>query len=178
VLDAGLGYRLNSWLRTEALFSYRPSYEYNGDSNFLQAPPPQPVSANLSSVAGFGVGYVDLPKLGQVQPFLGAGAGVARNRISPVTYGFPSLAPGATTTSQGGTSTGWAWLLTAGVEVPLTPELSVDLAYRYTDLGAVQTDPGLAQIVRSTGTRSLAIAGTQSALQTHGAMLSLRYAFR
>jgi hypothetical protein len=32
--------------------------------------------------------------------------------------------------------------------------------------------------VRPSGTRSLEIAGTQSALQTHGAMLTLRYAFR
>jgi opacity protein-like surface antigen len=52
------------------------------------------------------------------------------------------------------------------------------LAYRYTDLGTVQTDAGSATIVRPAGTKTLDIAGTQSALKTHGAMLSLRYAFR
>jgi opacity protein-like surface antigen len=178
VLDAGLGYRFNRWLRAEGLFSYRPDYEYNGQANFLQSSPPQPVNANLSSVAAFGVGYLDFPKIRSVQPFIGAGVGAARNRISAVTYGFPALAPDATTTMPGGTATGLAWLLTAGVAIPLNEQLSLDLAYRYTDLGTVQTDTGSARIVRPSGTRSLVIAGTQSALQTHGAMLTLRYAFR
>lgn len=177
VLDAGLGYRLNHWLRAEALLSYRPAYEYTGNANFLQAPTPQPVNANLSSVAGFGVGFIDLPRLGNVQPFLGGGVGIARNRISRVSFAFPALAPEASTTIAGGTSTGVAWLLTAGFAIPLNQQLSVDLAYRYTDLGRVQTEAGNATIVRPAGSRGLEIAGTQSALQTHGAMLSLRYAF-
>lgn len=178
VLDAGLGYRLNSWLRAEALFNYRPAYEYSAQANFIQSAPPQPVTANLSSVAGFGVGYIDLPRLRRVQPYIGAGVGVARNRISAVSYGFPAIAPDASTTIAGGTTTGLAWLLTAGVAIPLSERLSLDLAYRYTDLGNVQTDTGTASIVRPTRITQLEIAGTQSSLQTHGAMLSLRYAFR
>jgi opacity protein-like surface antigen len=178
VLDAGLGVRLNRWLRAEGLFTYRPAYEYNGEANFLQTAPPQPVYANLSSIAAFGVGYVDLPKISRLQPFIGAGVGAARNRISAVTYGFPTLAPDASTTIAGGTTTGLAWLLTAGVAIPLNEQLSLDLAYRYTDLGTVQTDAGSATIVRPAGSKTLDIAGTQSALKTHGAMLSLRYAFR
>lgn len=180
VLDAGLGYRVNRWLRVEGLFSYRPSYDYSGQANFNQVALPQPVSANLSSVAGFGVGYLDLPSIGKVRPFLGAGVGVARNRISAVSYEFPTLASAASTTIAGGTTTGVAWLLTAGVEIPLNDRLSLDLAYRYTDLGKVKTDAGSATIVRPApvGTFNLDIAGTQSALQTHGAMLTLRYAFR
>jgi opacity protein-like surface antigen len=178
VLDAGLGYRLNSWLRAEALFSYRPAYEYRGQANFLQSAPPQPVTANLSSVAGFGVGYIDLPRIRRVRPYIGAGVGVARNRISRVTTDFPAIAPDASTTIAGGTTTGVAWLLTAGVAIPLNDQLSLDLAYRYTDLGRVQTDSGNASIVRPTGNRTLEIAGTEATLQTHGAMLSLRYAFR
>ena len=178
VLDAGLGYRFNRWLRVEGLFSYRPAYEYNGQANFIQSAPPQPVYANLSSVAAFGVGYIDLPNVSTVQPFIGAGLGAARNRISAVTYGFPALAPDASTTISGGATTGLAWLLTAGVAIPLNEQLTLDLAYRYTDLGTVQTDAGSATIVRPAGTKTLDIAGTQSSLQTHGAMLTLRYAFR
>lgn len=177
-LDAGVGYRFNSWLRGEALLNYRPSYQYSGQANFLGGGSPQPLEADLSSVAGFGVGYVDLPRLGRVQPYLGAGVGVARNRISSVEYRFPSLPGDASTTIAGGTHTGVAWLLTAGLAVPLRERLSMDLAYRYTDLGRVQTDAGNATIERATGRRSLEIAGTQSSLQTHGVMLSLRYAFR
>jgi hypothetical protein len=51
------------------------------------------------------------------------------------------------------------------------------LAYRFTSLGEVQTASGQAEVVRTAGTRSIAIGGTKADLQTHGVMLSLRYAF-
>ena len=178
VIDAALGYRLNDWLRAEALFSYRPSYDYSGEANFLNAGSLQPVSANLSSIAGFAVGYVDLPKIGKIQPFFGAGLGGARNRISSMHYDFPKLGSNASTTIVGGTSKGFAWLLTAGVGIPLSENLNLDIAYRYTDLGHVKTSDGIAAIERQTGSNLIEIAGIQSNLQTHGAMATLRYHFR
>ena len=79
VIDAAAGYRFNSWFRAEALLSWRPELEFSGQSNFLgRAGANQPVTGSASSVAGFGVAYVDLPKVGRVRPFLGAGLGVCR----------------------------------------------------------------------------------------------------
>jgi opacity protein-like surface antigen len=177
VLDAALGYRVNDWLRAEALLSWRPTMDVHGQSNFLGAGSNQPVSGWVSSVAGFGVAYLDLPRFGQVRPFLGAGLGVAHNRMGAMTYQFPSLSATATTTTAGGSSTDLAYLLTAGLSIPLGDRVDLDLAYRYTDLGLLQTDSGQATVVRAAGTRSLAIAGTQADLQTHGVTLSVRYAF-
>ncbi|MFL0791204.1 MAG: outer membrane protein [Prochlorococcus sp.] len=178
VIDAALGYRFNEWLRAEALLSYRPSSDYGGEANFLNAGASQPVSANLSSIAGFAVGYLDLPKIGKIQPFLGSGVGSARNRISSVRYDFPKLGSSAKTTIVGGTSHGFAWLLTAGVAIPLSPQLNLDIAYRFTDLGRVLTDDGMASIERQMGRSSLEIAGTESHLQTNGVIATLRYHFR
>lgn len=177
VLDAALGYRVNDWLRAEALLSWRPEMDVNGQSNFLGAGANQPVSGTASSVAGFGVAYVDLPRIGQVRPFLGAGLGVAGNRMRAMTYAFPSLPGTATTTTSGGYRTDLAYLLTAGISVPLGERLDLDLAYRFTDLGQVQTDAGQATVVRASGTRSIDIGGTSADLQTHGVMVNLRYAF-
>jgi opacity protein-like surface antigen len=177
VLDAAMGYRVNAWVRAEALLSWRPDMDFSGNSNFLGAGANEPVSGSVSSVAGFGVAYVDLPRIGKVRPFLGAGLGVARNRMGAMTYAFPTLSATATTTTPGGSSSELAYLLTAGISVPLGDRLDLDLAYRYTDLGKVQTDAGQATVVRSSGTRSLAIGGTNADLQSHGVMLSLRYAF-
>jgi opacity protein-like surface antigen len=177
VLDAGLGYRVNDWLRAEALLSWRPTMDFHGQSNFLGAGSNQPVSGSVSSVAGFGVAYLDLPRLGQVRPFLGAGLGVANNRMGAMTYAFPNLSATATTTMAGGSSTDLAYLLTAGLSVPLGDRVDLDLAYRYTDLGQVQTESGQATVVRSAGTRSIAIGGTQADLRSHGVTLSVRYAF-
>ena len=66
---------------------------------------------------------------------------------------------------------------TAGISVPLSERLDLDLAYRFTDLGSVTTGPGQAQVVRPAGTFSIPIDGTSAALHTQGVVLSLRYAF-
>ena len=177
VLDAALGYRVNDWLRAEALLSWRADMDFRGQSNFIGAGANQTVSGSVSSVAGFGVAYVDLPRIGKVRPFLGAGLGVARNRMGAMTYTFPNLSAKATTTTPGGSSSNLAYLLTAGLSMPLGDRLDLDLAYRYTDLGQVQTGSGQADVVRSSGTRSIAIGGTRADLRSHGVMFSLRYAF-
>jgi len=178
VLDTGVGYRINSWLRAEALLSWRPDMDFSGQSNFLGAAGSnQPVSGTVSSLAGFGVGYVDLPRMGNVRPFLGAGLGVARNRMGAMNYGFPNLSATATTTTPSGSNTDLAYLLTAGFSVPLGDRFDLDLAYRFTDLGQLQTDAGPATVVRSSGTRSIDIGSTKANLQSHGVMLSLRYRF-
>ncbi|WP_255019645.1 outer membrane protein [Cyanobium sp. WKJ7-Wakatipu] len=114
---------------------------------------------SCSSVAGFGVAYVDLPKVGRVRPFLGAGLGVARNSLSSVTYSFPGIAANAATVTPDGSSS--------------------DLAYRFSDLGDVRTSRGQAGLSRPTlpaGT-TIPIGGTTAALQAHGVQLSLRYSF-
>ncbi len=177
VLDGAVGYRFTSWLRAEALLSWRPQLQFDGRSNFLGAGPGQSVSGSVSSLAGFGVAYVDLPRLGGVRPFLGAGIGAARNRLEGLEFRFPAIAADATTATTGGSSTGLATLLTAGIAVPLSERLSLDLAYRFTDLGTVRGRSGKATVVRPRGTRSLTIAGTETALQTQGLQMSLRYSF-
>lgn len=179
VIDAAAGYRFNSWLRAEALLSWRPELEFSGQSNFLKAGANQPVTGSASSVAGFGVAYVDLPKVGRIRPFLGAGLGVARNSLSSVTYRFPGIAANAATVTPDGSSSGLAYLLTAGISIPLNKRLDLDLAYRFSDLGDVRTSSGQAGLSRPTlpaGT-TITIGGTQADLQTHGVQLSLRYSF-
>ncbi len=177
VLDGAVGYRFTPWLRAEALLSWRPHLQFDGRSNFLGAGPGQSVSGSGSSLAGFAVAYVDLPRVAGVRPFLGAGIGAARNRLEGLDFRFPAIAADATTRTTGGSSSGLATLLTAGIAVPLSERLSLDLAYRFTDLGTVSGRSGKATVVRPRGTRSLTIAGTETELQTQGLQMSLRYSF-
>jgi opacity protein-like surface antigen len=177
VVDTALGYRFLPWLRAEGLLSWRPSMDFSGQSNFIGAGDLQPVTGSVSSLAGFGVAYVDLPPIGSVQPFLGAGVGAAHNQMGAMRYSFPALPANASTTTPDGSRTNLAYLLTAGLSVPIGERLNLDLAYRYTDLGQVQTSAGEATVVRSRGTRRIDIGGTHADLQSHGAMISLRYAF-
>lgn len=84
VINAAAGYRFNSWLRTEALLSWRPELKFNGQSNFLgSAGANQPVTDSASSLAGLSV---------------------ARNSLSSVTYRFPGIAANAATVAPDGSS--------------------------------------------------------------------------
>lgn len=180
--DFGFGYRVLPAFRGELLLTYRPGLAFSGRANFLATPGPQPVSADADSFSAMAVGYIDLarlglPPLGPVEPFVGGGVGVARHDIDRVTFAFPGLGANATTVIQGGESTRFAYMLTAGGAVRLSDRLTLDIAYRYSDLGTVRTASGPAVITRTSFTRTLDIAGTQADLVTHGVSASLRAGF-
>ena len=177
VVDAAVGYRWTPWLRTEALLNWSPQLNVSAQSNFLGAGSNQPVSSSGNGLAGFGVLYVDGPSLATVRPFIGAGLGAARTSLADVTYRFPAISSDAVTVTSGGSSTSFAYLLTAGVSIPVSERLDLDLAYRWTDLGTVKTNAGSAKLVRPAGRSKLAIAGTEIDLQTQAAVASLRFRF-
>ena len=179
-VELGLGYASGA-IRFEALVEYRPQFTFEGRANFLAPERRQDVSAKLSSVSGMLAVLVDLaalglPKPGPFAPFLGAGIGVAQTRIGKTTVTFP-----ATTTSvPGGSRTGLVWMATAGVAVALGERVTLDLAWRYSDLGEVRTPRGPGRVVWRDGSREplpLDLAPTTAQLKGHGVRLSLRYAF-
>ena len=177
VVDAAVGYRWTPWLRTEALLNWSPQLNVSAQSNFLGAGSNQPVSSSGNGLAGFGVLYVDGPSLATVRPFIGAGLGAARTSLADVTYRFPAISSDAVTVTSGGSSTSFAYLLTAGVSIPVSERLDLDLAYRWTDLGTVKTNAGSAKIVRPAGRSNLKIAGTQIDLKSQAVLASLRLSF-
>ena len=179
-LELGLGYA-NGTARVEVLVEYRPDFAFEGRANFLAPERRQSVSADLSSVSGMLAGLVDfagfgLPMVGPLAPFIGAGIGVVRTRIGETTMTFPAT----TTTVPGGSRTGLAWMATAGVAMALDERTTLDLAWRYTDLGEVRTPRGPGRVVWRDGSREplpLDLAPTRARLAGHGVRLSLRYAF-
>jgi opacity protein-like surface antigen len=177
VVDAAVGYRWTSWLRTEALLNWSPQLSMSSTSNFLGRGSNQPVSAFGNALAGFGVFYVDGPELATARPYIGAGLGAASTSLGQVTYRIPAISSDAVTVTSGGRSTSFAYLLTAGVSIPVSERLDLDLAYRWTDLGTAKTNAGPAKIVRPAGRSNLKIAGTQIDLQSQAVLASLRFRF-
>ncbi len=180
VVELGLGYAAGP-VRFELLVEYRPHFAFKGGANFLAPGTREEVKANLSSVSGMLAGFVDLaglglPKPGPFAPFVGAGVGVVHTRIGKTTMTFPAT----TTTVRGGSWTGLAWMVTAGVGMAVGERAILDLAWRYTDLGKVRTDRGPGRVVWRDGSREplpLDLAPTEARLRGHGIRLSLRYAF-
>lgn len=180
-LEAGVGYVAGPAARIELLVEYRPSLAFEGHANFLAPDRRQTVTAELSSVSAMLAGYVDLPglglpRLGPFDPFIGAGAGVVRTRIGETHMMFPAT----TTIVPGAHRTEFAWMVTAGVATALNERTTLDLAWRYTDLGTVRTGQGEGEVVWRDGSREplpLDLAETWARLRSHGLRVSLRHAF-
>ena len=121
-------------------------------------------------------GFVDLaglglPKPGPFAPFVGAGIGVAHTRIGKTTMTFPET----TTTVPGGSRTELAWMATAGLAVALEERVTLDLAWRYSDLGKIRTPRGPGRVVWRDGRREplpLDLAPTEARLEGRGIRLS------
>ena len=179
-VEVGLGYAAAA-LRLEALVEYRPRFAFEGRANFLEPGRRQSVKVDLSSLSGMLVAFLDLPGLGlpnpsPFAPFIGAGVGAVRTRIGETRMTFPRT----TTVVPGARRIDFAWIATAGVAVALGERTTLDLAWRYTNLGMVHTGRGEGRAVWHDGSREpllLDLASTRARLRSHGLRLSLRYAF-
>ncbi len=174
--ELGVGYVAAPVLRLEAVLQYRPKFFFEGRANFLQTTDRQAVSADLSSLSGVLAAYLDLPGLGPLNPFLGSGGGLARINIDDTRMEFPKT----TTIVPGGQRVNFTLMLTAGVATSPWKKMALDLAWRYTDSGAVETGKARGRIVWRDGSRDpleIDLAETRTNLSGHGLWVSLRYAF-
>jgi opacity protein-like surface antigen len=62
-----------------------------------------------------------------------------------------------------------------GTGITLTEQIMLDISWRYTDLGRVETDPG--RMVLNNIPAGLAVAGTWAPLRTQGLFAGVRYLF-
>ena len=117
-----------------------------------------------------------LPKLGPFAPFVGAGVGAARIRTGETWMTFPAT----TTMVPGAHRTGLAWMLAAGVATALGESTTLEVAWRYSDLGAAETATGGGRVVWRDGSREplmLDQAASEARLRSHGLRLSVRHEF-
>ncbi len=183
-LEIGLGYAILPALRLEAAVQYRPNFSFEGHANFIQlddVAAKQDVSAELSTVSGMLAAYLDIPISGfallrhaPVNPFIGVGGGLSLIKISETRMNFPETS----TIVPGDNEMSFSWMLSAGLAVSLR-RWTVDVAWRYTDHGTVETGKG-GQVVGHDGSReplSLVEGGTRGDLRSHGLTASLRYEF-
>ena len=176
-LEFGLGRDTGSAMRYELLFEYRPRFEFKGNANFVASLPEEPVHAKLSSLSAMLAAFVDLdrPKSAN-SAFIGFGVGMARNRVDTTTMTFRTTR----TIVPGNSNSDLAWMVTAGFGVALDERTTLDVAWRYTDLGRVRTGTGSGRVVRlSDGTTvvPLNLAPTQARITSNGLRVSVRRPF-
>ena len=124
----GAGYK-GGWLRTDITLDYS-RFKYSGAFE-----PAGDASAKVGVLTALFNGYLDLGTWYGLTPYIGAGAGAAYLTTSDYTS---TVAPPFT---DGLSRSQWnfAWALTSGVAFSVTPNLAVDLGYRYLALGDAST---------------------------------------
>jgi opacity protein-like surface antigen len=140
-LGGGIGYQLTSWLRADATIDHRFGSGFTGTR-------PNPTygvgmfrdRAELESTTFLVNGYVDFGYWSGITPYVGAGIGVSANRLTNVvreTYVGDVLQDSVQVARFTGTQLAWA--LMAGVAVDVGSGFTLDLGYRYINLGEART---------------------------------------
>jgi opacity protein-like surface antigen len=141
----GIGYTVNNWLRFDVTGEYRGAANFHGldvgaipGGGFAD----DRYTASKSEWTFLFNGYVDLGTWWSITPFIGAGVGASRNTIS--NFGdFSTCVNSLSCVGSGGsdafagTASRWnfAWALHAGIAYQVWRNTTIELAYRYIDLG-------------------------------------------
>jgi opacity protein-like surface antigen len=145
----GVGYQFTPWLRADITGEYRSPATWNSFdiANFNGTLIPEHVTVHKSEVVALANVYADLGNWWCVTPFIGAGVGVAGIKLA----NFQETAIAGLDPVQGAflinannfaaDQTQWnlAWALHAGLSYKVTPGFSVELAYRYLNMGNAQS---------------------------------------
>jgi opacity protein-like surface antigen len=134
----GVGYQWNNWLRFDLTGEYRGKANFHGldIAHFPTNNLADEYHASKSEWVAMVNGYIDLGTWWCVTPFVGAGVGMAYNTIHD--FKDISVLPGGQAgIATGATSSQWqfAWALHAGLAYKVTPGFTIELAYRYMNLG-------------------------------------------
>ena len=136
IFGLGAGYRFNNWLRADVTGEYRGKSNFHGSDivSFNGAPlGTDTYTGSKSEWLVLANVYADLGTWWCVTPFVGVGIGGSRNTISSFTdvgQPLPSVAFGDTASKWN-----FAWAVHAGLGYKINPSLTLELAYRYVDLG-------------------------------------------
>ncbi len=153
LVDGGIGFRFNPWLRIDFTTGYRGGYELDDVADEIETFEVAnsfagSLFAEITSIPVLINAYVDLGGVAtglgpSIVPYVGAGFGFARNEIGTI-HGVALSDPTKTLTAPGGSNVDLAWAIMAGFSAPLpgVRNLFLDVGYRYLDSGQIESDGG------------------------------------
>jgi len=137
----GVGYQFNSWFRADVTGEYRSKVSFKGTDFFMFNPGgglADEYHGGYKSWVGMVNGYVDLGTWWCITPFVGAGFGAATIKTTGFSdvATFPAGDPRASSYfAEGASKTNFAWAAHAGLAYKVSNNFTVELAYRYLDMG-------------------------------------------
>ncbi len=141
IFGLGAGYRFNSWFRADITGEFRGNSQFYGTDqiSYVGGVGTDTYRATKSEWVVLGNAYVDLGTWWCVTPFIGAGIGGARVSISNFTdAGIANNGGGALpglALADDVAKWNFAWAAHAGLAYKVSPNFTVELAYRYLDMG-------------------------------------------
>ena len=137
IFGIGVGYQFNSWLRVDLTGEYRGRSTFHGldivqsGGTFFT----DEYRAFKSEWLGLVNVYADLGTWHGFTPFVGVGVGGTRITISDFLDVCTTCPGGGVATGSTTSKFNFAWAVHAGIAYKVTPNVSIEFAYRYVDLG-------------------------------------------
>ncbi|ABD06019.1 conserved hypothetical protein [Rhodopseudomonas palustris HaA2] len=144
IFGVGVGYQFNNWFRADVVGQYRGNSNFKGTDRFTGTAGGVAYNgidnygASKSEWLVMANGYVDLGTWWCVTPFIGAGVGAARVTMANFTdTGINNLPFSTTSFASAPTASKWnlAWAVHTGLAYKVNPNLTLELAYSYLNLG-------------------------------------------
>jgi len=145
----GVGYEWNSWLRFDVTGEYRGKSLFiaqdrfpggngtfdTGSNDFDGTFPPgtNEYTADIESWVGLANMYIDLGTYMCITPYIGGGIGFAS--VSVLGLKDVNVVNNSVFYAADHTETNFAWAVYGGLAYDVNPSVTLDLSYRYTDLG-------------------------------------------
>jgi len=166
------GYRFGAF-RAQVELGVTGQFAYQGQSNYTPGGPMQPTEARMNTRRLLLSGFYGFGALDGLHPWVGAGLGANRYHLTDYIQRFPNPGDPSGHLRRGnngevpytslppGKGHGFAWMLAAGLTVPLGGDALLDFGYRYTDAGRIGTAIGDIEVVRydEDGSRRLLLIG-------------------
>ncbi len=145
--DIGVGYQFNNWFRADVTGQYRGKANFHGSQFtdfFAGSALVDNYTGSKSETVIMANGYVDLGTWWCLTPFIGAGLGTSYNQITSFRddgFGasFGVARPPSFVYAADNGKWNFAWALHAGVGYKVSPNVTIELAYSYMNLGDATT---------------------------------------
>jgi opacity protein-like surface antigen len=179
IFGLGAGYQFNNWLRVDVTGEYRGNSNLNGyevntfpigggaiDSGFNK------YTGTKSEWLVLANAYADLGTWWCITPFIGAGIGGARVTIANYTDVGQTGAGPSSAFADTASKWNFAWAVHAGLGYKISPNVTMELAYRYVNLG----DGITGDVVTYTGLNGVNNPTTFKGLTAHDLKFGVRWA--
>lgn len=144
-VGAGIGYQFSSWLRFDATAEYRSTARVKAVGSYTDFCAGggkcfDVYDGSHQASVFMANAYFDLGTWGRFTPFVGAGVGGAYHRMSNF-WDIGLNSDGSTGRGFAEDHSHWnmAWAVHAGLAYDVAPNLKVELAYRYLNMGTINS---------------------------------------